>query len=166
MIWGMSIPTFTAVHVVISLIGIAAGLVVLFGMLGNRWLPRWNAVFLWMTILTSVTGFGFPFDLDHLLPSHKVGILSLVLLAAALLALYGKNMSGGWRKTYVYTAMISEYLNVFVLIVQAFQKAPALHALAPNGKEPPFAIVQGVVLVIFAFLIFRAARRFRGEAAR
>ncbi len=166
MIWGMSIQAFTAVHVAISLIGIGAGLVVLFGMLGNRWLPRWNAVFLWMTILTSVTGFGFPFDLDHLLPSHKVGILSLVLLAAALVALYGKKMSGGWRKVYVYTAMISEYLNVFVLIVQAFLKVPALHALAPNGKEPPFAIVQGLVLVIFAWLIFQAGRRFREEAAR
>jgi hypothetical protein len=166
MIWGMSIPTFTAVHVAISLVGIAAGLVVLYGMLGNRWFPRWNALFLWMTILTSVTGFGFPFDFDHLLPSHKVGILSLVLLAVALLALYGKNMAGGWRKVYVYTAMISEYLNVFVLIVQAFLKVPALHALAPNGKEPPFAIVQGIVLLIFGWLIFRAAGRFRGEAAR
>jgi hypothetical protein len=163
---GMSIPTFTAVHVAISLIGIAAGLVVLWGMLGNRWFSRWNALFLWTTILTSVTGFGFPFDFDHLLPSHKVGFLSLILLAVALIALYGKHLAGGWRKVYVYTAMISEYLNVFVLIVQAFQKVPALHALAPTGKEPPFAIVQVVVLLIFAWLIIRAAGRFRGGAIR
>jgi hypothetical protein len=160
---GMSVPTFTAVHVAISLIGIAAGLVVLRGMLGNRWFPRWNAVFLWMTILTSVTGFGFPFD--HLLPSHKVGILSLILLAVALVALYGKHMAGGWRRGYVYTAMICQYLNVFVLVVQLFQKVPALKAIAPNGKEPPFAIAQGIVLVIFAWLIIRAAKRFRPEVA-
>jgi uncharacterized membrane-anchored protein YitT (DUF2179 family) len=119
-----------------------------------------------MTILTSVTGFGFPFELDHLLPSHKVGILSLILLAVALFALYGKKMAGGWRKVYVYTAMVSEYLNVFVLVVQAFLKVPALHALAPNGKEPPFAIVQGIVFVIFAWLIFQAGRRFRADATR
>jgi hypothetical protein len=137
MILGMSVATYTAVHVVISLIGIATGLVVLFGMLGNRWLPRWNAIFLWTTILTSVTGFGFPFSFDHLLPSHKVGFLSLLLLAIALVALYGKHMAGGWRRVYVYTAMAAEWLNIFVLIVQAFLKIPALHALAPNGKEPP-----------------------------
>ncbi|HTR02956.1 MAG TPA: hypothetical protein VMN82_07140 [Thermoanaerobaculia bacterium] len=165
MILGMSAGTFTALHVLISLIGIATGLVVLFGLLGNRWLPGWNAVFLWTTILTSVSGFGFPFSLDHLLPSHKVGILSLILLAVALVALYGKRLEGGWRRAYVYTAMIAEYLNVFVLVVQAFLKVPALHALAPNGKEPPFALAQGVVLVLFAWLIHRAAGRFRGAPA-
>jgi hypothetical protein len=166
MILGMSTATYTAIHVVISLIGIAAGLVVLFGMLGNRWLLRWNAIFLLTTILTSVTGFGFPFSFDHLLPSHKVGFLSLILLAIALVALYGKHMAGGWRRVYVYTAMIAEWLNIFVLIVQAFLKVPALHALAPNGKEPPFAITQLVVLVIFGWLTIRAARRFQGTGAR
>jgi hypothetical protein len=165
MIWGMSVPTFTTVHVVISLIGIGAGLVVLYGMLGNRWFPRWNALFLFMTILTSVTGFGFPFDLDHLLPSHKVGVVSLILLAVALLALYGKRMTGGWRRVYVYTAMASEYLNVFVLIFQLFLKVPSLHALAPGGKEPPFAIAQGIALLLFAWLTIRAAKRFRENAA-
>jgi hypothetical protein len=164
MILGMSTATYTAIHVVISLIGIATGLVVLFGMLGNRWLPRWNAIFLLTTILTSVTGFGFPFSFDHLLPSHKVGFLSLILLAIALVVLYGKHMAGGWRRVYVYTAMIAEWLNIFVLIVQAFLKVPALHALAPNGKEPPFAITQLVVLVIFGWLTIRAARRFQGPA--
>jgi hypothetical protein len=164
MILGMSVATYTAVHVVISLIGIATGLVVLFGMLGNRWLPRWNAIFLWTTILTSVTGFGFPFSFDHLLPSHKVGFLSLLLLAIALVALYGKHMAGGWRRVYVYTAMAAEWLNIFVLIVQAFLKIPALHALAPNGKEPPFAITQLVVLLILGWLTVRAAKRFLGPS--
>jgi hypothetical protein len=164
MILGMPTATYTAIHVVISLIGIATGLVVLLGMLGNRWLLRWNAIFLLMTILTSVTGFGFPFSFDHLLPSHKVGFLSLILLAIALVALYGKHMAGGWRRLYVYTAMIAEGLNIFVLIVQAFLKVPALHALAPNGKEPPFAITQLIVLVTFGWLTIRAARRFQGPA--
>jgi hypothetical protein len=160
MIWGLTTSTFTTVHVVISLIGIASGLVVLYGLLGNRWLPRWNALFLATTIATSVTGFGFPFD--HLLPSHKVGILSLVLLALALVALYVFHLAGGWRRTYVICAMVSLYLNVFVLVVQLFEKVSALKALAPTQKEPPFVIAQLVVLVTFAWLTIRAARRFRG----
>ena len=162
MIWGLSTSTFTTVHVVISLIGIASGLVVLYGLLGNRWFARWNALFLATTVATSVTGFGFPFD--HLLPSHKVGILSLVLLAIAVVALYAFHLGGGWRRTYVICALVSLYLNVFVLVVQLFEKVPALKALAPTQKEPPFAIAQLVVLVAFAWLTFRAARRYRGEA--
>ena len=161
MIWGLSTETFTAAHVVISLIGIVSGLVVLYGLLGNRLFGRWNGIFLVTTILTSVTGFGFPFD--HLLPSHKVGILSLVLLAIALLALYAFHFAGGWRRTYVITALVSLYLNVFVLVVQLFEKVPALKALAPTQKEPPFAIAQLVVLVIFAWLTIRAAGMYRGE---
>ncbi len=164
MIWGLTTETFTMVHVVISLIGIGSGLVVLYGFLGNRWFGRWNALFLVTTIATSVTGFGFPFD--HLLPSHKVGILSLVLLAIALLALYAFHLAGGWRRTYVICAMASLYLNVFVLVVQLFQKVPALKALAPTQKEPPFAIAQLVVLAIFAWLTVLAAKRFRGESVR
>ena len=160
MIWGLTKETFTTVHVVISLIGIGSGLVVLFGLLGNRWFARWNALFLVTTIATSVTGFGFPFD--HLLPSHKVGILSLVLLAIALLALYGRHLAGGWRRTYVISAMASLYLNVFVLVVQLFEKVPGLRALAPTQKEPPFVIAQLVVLVIFVWLTVQAAKRFRG----
>ena len=164
MIWGLSISAFTTVHVIISLIGIASGLVVLYGLLGNRWLPRWNALFLLSTIATSVTGFGFPFD--HLLPSHKVGILSLMLLAIAVLALYAGHLAGGWRRTYVICAVVSLYLNVFVLFVQLFQKVPALKALAPTQKEPPFAVTQLVVLLLFAWLTIRAARRYRGEAVQ
>ena len=164
MVLGMSLATFTALHVVISLIGIASGLVVLYGWLGNRWFPRWNALFLITTILTSVTGFFFPFE--HLLPSHKVGILSLILLAVALLALYGKGLAGGWRRTYLTCAVASLYLNCFVLVVQLFLKIPALHDLAPQGKEPPFAVAQLVVLLIFVLLGFRAVKRFHPAPVR
>jgi hypothetical protein len=164
MIWGLTKETFTTVHVVISLIGIGSGLVVLFGLLGNRWFARWNALFLVTTIATSVTGFGFPFD--RLLPSHKVGILSLALLAIALLALYAFHLAGGWRRTYVISAMASLYLNVFVLVVQLFEKVPPLKALAPTQKEPPFVIAQLAVLVIFVWLTIHAAKRFRGGSVR
>lgn len=163
MIWGMSTSTFTAVHVALSLVGIAAGLVVLAGMLGGKLFGRWNGLFLWTTIATSVTGFGFPFD--HLLPSHKVGIVSLVLLAVALVALYGAHLSGKWRGTYVVTSVMALWLNTFVLVAQLFLKVPSLHALAPNGKEPPFAIAQLVVLMIFLVLGVKAVKRFRPAGA-
>ena len=159
MIWGLSTSTFTALHVVISLIGIGAGLVVLAGLLSGRAMPRWTALFLATTILTSVTGFGFPFD--HLLPSHKVGILSLALLALALVALYGARLAGAWRRIYVICAVASLYLNVFVLFVQLFEKVPALRGLAPTQKEPPFVATQLVVLLIFVVLGIRAVKRFR-----
>jgi hypothetical protein len=158
MILGMSLSTFTTFHVVLSLIGIAAGFVVLFGMLGSKKLPGWTALFLATTVLTSATGFLFPFD--HLLPSHIVGIISLVVLAIALFALYGRRLAGSWRWIYVVTAMVSLYLNVFVAVVQGFLKVPALHALAPTQAEPPFAIAQGVVLVIFIVLTVLAIRAF------
>src|SRR5205809_4470624 len=164
MILGMSLATFTMVHVVISLIAIVAGLVVMFGMLGSRSQPGLTAIFLLFTILTSATGFLIPPLLsEKLLPSHIVGILSLVLLAIACLALYGMKLSGAWRWIYVVTAMTSLYLNVFVLIIQSFLKVPALHALAPSvpPSEPPFAVVQGIVLVFFAIVIIGAIRRYR-----
>jgi hypothetical protein len=160
MILGMSLPTFTTVHVIISLIGIVSGIIVMFGLLGSNPMPGWTALFLLTTILTSATGFLFPFE--KLLPSHMIGILSLVLLAIACIALYGMELSGAWRSIYVVTAMISLYLNVFVLIIQSFLKVPALHALAPSvpPSEPPFAVVQGVVLVFFVIVIIGAMRRF------
>lgn len=164
MIWGLSTSTFTAVHVLISLIGIGSGLIVLYGMLSSRALPRWTALFLASTIATSVTGFGFPFD--HLLPSHKVGILSLALLALALAALYGARLAGGWRAAYVICAVASLYLNVFVLVVQLFEKVPALRGLAPTQKEPPFLVAQLVVLLIFVVLGVRAVKRFRPVPVR
>ena len=161
MVLGMSLATFTLLHVIISLIAIAAGLVVMFGMLGSRPQPGLTAIFLLFTILTSVTGFLFPFT--QLLPSHMVGILSLVLLAIACVALYVMKLSGPWRWIYVLTALISLYLNVFVLVIQSFLKIPALTAVAPGNPPsgPVFAVVQGVVLVFFVLFIIGAIRRFR-----
>src|ERR1700738_723976 len=144
MILGLSLSTFVLVHVIISLIGIAAGFVVMVGLLNSNRVPGWTALFLATTILTSATGFLIPPLLsEKLLPSHVVGILSLVLLAIACIALYGMKLSGAWRTIYVVTAMISLYLNIFVLIIQAFLKVPALHALAPSvpPSEPPFLVI-------------------------
>ena len=158
MIFGMDIYTF--VHVALSLIGIVTGIIVLFGWLADVRLPGWTALFLATTVLTSATGFGFPFD--KLLPSHIVGIISLIVLAIALYALYGAHLNGAWRWIYVVTAMIALYLNVFVLIVQAFIKIPALNALAPTQAETPFVATQGAVLLAFVALGLLATRRFRG----
>jgi hypothetical protein len=161
MILGMSLSAFTTVHVIISLIAIVSGIIVMFGLLGSRRMPGMTAIFLLFTILTSATGFLFPFE--KLLPSHMIGILSLVLLAIAVIALYAMKLSGPWRSIYVVTAMTSLYLNVFVLVIQAFLKVPALHELAPSvpPSEPPFAIIQGIVLVFFVIAIIGAVRRFR-----
>ena len=164
MILGMSLSTFVTVHVIISLIGIAAGIIVMFGLLGSNRLPGLTAIFLLFTILTSATGFLIPPLLtETLLPSHMIGLLSLVLLAIACIALYGMKLSGAWRWIYVVTAVLSLYLNVFVLIIQSFLKVPALHALAPSvpPSEPPFAIVQGIVLLFFVIVIIGAVRRYR-----
>jgi hypothetical protein len=158
---GLSLSTFTTVHVIISLIGIVAGILVMFGLLGSKRMPGMTAIFLLFTILTSATGFLFPFE--GFKPSYAVGALSLVLLAIACIALYGMKLSGKWRWIYVVTAMLSLYLNVFVGVIQSFLKAPALHALAPG--EPPggpvFGVVQGVVLVLFVLFTIGAIRRFR-----
>ncbi len=154
--------TYTLIHVVISLIAIATGFVVLTGLLKNRRLDAWTAVFLVTTIATSVTGFGFPFV--RLLPSHIVGAISLVVLAMAVVARYTCHMAGGWRATYVITAVSALYFNVFVLIVQTFQKVPALAALAPTQSEPPFAVTQLIVLVAFLILGYLAVVRFREKA--
>lgn len=161
MVLGMSLATFTLLHVVVSLIGIVAGLVAMVGLLKSKPMPGWTGLFLLTTILTSVTGFFFP--VEKLLPSHVIGIISLVLLAVACLALYGQKLAGPWRWIYVLTAMISLYLNVFVLVIQSFLKVPPLHALAPSvpPSEPPFAIVQGIVLVFFIVVIVAAVKKFR-----
>ena len=154
----LGLQPFTFVHVLISLVGIASGFVVLFGLLSSRRLEGWTGLFLVTTVATSVTGFGFPIDI--ILPSHVVGIISLVVLAVAIIARYAFRLVGLWRPIYVIGAGIALYLNVFVLIVQLFRKVPALQALAPTQSEPPFAIVQGTVLVIFVALIVAAAIRF------
>jgi hypothetical protein len=164
MILGMSSATFVLVHVVISLIGIVAGIIVMFGMLASKRQPGLTAIFLLFTILTSATGFLIPPLLfDKTLPSHIVGLLSLVLLAIACFALYGMRLSGAWRWIYALTALVSLYLNVFVLVIQSFLKVPALHALAPSvpPAEPPFAIAQGIVLVFFVIVITGVIRRYR-----
>lgn len=157
MILGMTPLTF--IHVLLSLIGIFAGAIVLIGFLGAKRLDGWTAVFLASTVLTSVTGYFFPFH--KLLPSHIIGAISLVALAIAIAARYSKQMAGSWRRIYVIFAMLSFYLNVFVLVAQLFMKVPSLHALAPTGSEPPFAIAQTVVLVLFIGLSVLADKRFR-----
>jgi len=161
MILGMSTSTFTFIHVLISVVGIGSGFIVLFGLLTGRRMDNWTALFLATTVATSVTGFGFPFT--HLLPSHILGIISLIALAIAILARYSRHLVGAWRKTYVISAVIALYLNVFVLVVQCFEKVPALHALAPTQKEPPFAIAQLLVMLLFIVLTVFAAKRFREQ---
>ena len=164
MVLGLSLPTFTLVHVIISLAGIASGFIVLSGLFNSNRMSAMTALFLVTTILTSVTGFLFPFT--QLLPSHILAIISLVLLAIACVALYVRKLSGAWRQIYVVTAMLSLYLNVFVLATQAFLKIPVLHQLAPSvpPAEPPFLAVQGVVLIFFVIVIIGAVRRFHPPA--
>jgi hypothetical protein len=159
MIAGLSIENFTILHSAISLIAIASGLIVLAGMLRARRLSGWTALFLVTTILTSVTGFMFP--INGLTPAIVVGLISIVILAIALMALYVKHLSGAWRWIYVTTALTALYFNVFVLIVQSFQKVPTLQKLAPAQSEPPFLIAQAVALIAFLILGTQAARRFR-----
>ncbi len=161
MIFGMTTSTFTFVHVLLSLAGIGSGLVVVLGLLTGKRLDGWTTLFLVTTVLTSVTGFLFPFH--QLLPSHKVGILSLVVLAVVILARYPFHFAGAWRRMYVVGAVIALYLNVFVAVVQAFLKVPALKQLAPTQKEPPFLAAQLVVLLVFAGLTILAAKRFHTE---
>ena len=159
MILGMSTSTFTLLHVVISLIGIVSGLIVLVGMFGSIRLDGWTALFLATTVLTSVSGFAFPGD--QVLPSHIVGVVSLLALAVAIAALYVYRLKGSWRWIYVSSAVLALYLNVFVGVVQAFLKVPSLHALAPTQASPPFIVAQGVVLVVFMGLGVAAVRAFR-----
>ena len=163
MILGLSFQTYTLIHTVISLIGIASGLIVLYGMIAGKPLDVWTPIFLASTVLTSVTGFGFPFT--QLLPSHVVGIISLVVLAAAILGLYVFRLSGAWRWIYIVCAVFALYLNCFVGVVQAFLKIPALKALAPTQAEPPFLAAQLLLLVVFIVLGFLAVRRFTPAAA-
>ncbi len=163
MIFGLSIPAFTQLHVILSLVGIAAGLVVLAGLLRSRVSGGWTALFLATTILTSATGFLFP--RDHVLPSHVVGALSLLVLAAAVLALYSYRLAGRWRWIYVSAAIAALYLNVFVAVVQAFVKLPFFNRLAPTQTEPPFVVAQLVVLILFVALGIAALRSFQPARA-
>ena len=153
------LPTFTLIHVVISLVGILSGLVVIGGLAAGARLGGWTVLFLVTTTLTSVTGFGFP--ASAVSPAHIVGGLSLVVLAACLAARYWRKLAGGWRTTYVVTAVVATYLNVFVLVVQLFAKTPALAQLAPTQQEPPFALTQALILALFVWLGRAAVRGFR-----
>lgn len=164
MILGMTTSTFTFVHVLLSLAGIGSGFIVIFGLLAGKRLKGWTALFMASTVATSTTGFLFPFD--HLLPSHKVGISSLVVLVVAILARYAFHLTGAWRRIYVIAAAIALYLNVFVAVVQAFLKVPALEAIAPTQTEPPFLVAQIAVLLIFVVLTILAAIKFRNEPLR
>jgi hypothetical protein len=163
MILGVTTSTFTAFHVLLSIVGIVAGFLVVYGMLNAKRFDGGTAIFLVTTVLTSLTGYLFPFV--HLLPSHIVGAISLVVLAIAIVARYARDMKGSWRSIYVISSMVALYLNTFVLVVQSFEKVPALHALAPTQSEPPFLVVQLVVLAIFILLGVRAVKKFRLDTA-
>ncbi len=162
MILGMT--TLTFVHVVISLIGIFSGFVVVFGLLAGKRLDGWTALFLATTVATSVTGFFFPFH--GVTPGGVIGVISLIVLAVAIFARYTRHLAGGWRRTYVITAVLAQYLNFFVLIVQSFEKVPALKAMAPTQSAGPFKVAQLVALVVFLALGIAAAVKFRDEAVR
>jgi hypothetical protein len=161
-IFGMT--PFTFFHVLLSLIGIFTGFIAVFGMIAGKRLDGLTAIFLATTALTSITGFFFPFH--GVTPGIIVGIVSLVILAVAIPARHVKHLAGAWRKIYAVTASIALYLNVFVLIAQLFMKVPALHAMAPNGNEPPFLISQVVVMAIFIVLTIAAAIKFHPEVVR
>ena len=153
---------FTIIHVAISLAGIFSGFVVLFGLLAGKRLDGWTALFLTTTVLTSVTGFFFPFH--GITPAIIVGIISLVMLTVSIFARYFRQLAGGWRIIYVITAVLALYFNVFVLVVQSFEKIPALKNIAPTQSEPPFKIAQLAVLIFFIVTGVLAAIRFRGNA--
>ena len=157
----MILSTFTLVHVVISLIAIFAGLVVVYGLFTGKRLDGWNALFIWTTVATSVTGFLFPFH--RFMPSHALGIISLVVLVVVIYARYGKHLAGSWRGVYTVTAVTALYLNVFVLIAQMFQKVPVLKALAPTQSEPPFLVTHVVALAVFAVRAIVPAVKFRAQ---
>ena len=155
----MDSQAFTLFHVAISLIAIASGFVVLYGLFNANRMAGMTLLFLVTTIATSVTGYFF--QRDHVLPSHVVGVIALVVAAVTCFALYSHKLLGAWRRVYVIGAVISLYLNVFVLVAQLFLKVPALNVLAPKGSEPPFLIAQGIVLVLFVVAGFIAVRRFQ-----
>lgn len=164
MILGMSLQVFTALHVIISLVAIASGAIVAFELLHNRLSAPWNGFFLVTTTLTSVTGFMFPFH--GMTPGIVLGIVSMGVLLVAAVACYGLHLERGWRRAYAISAIIALYLNVFVLVAQAFQKVPPLKAVAPTQSAPPFLATQSVVLVLFVVLGVLAARRFSNPTRR
>ena len=158
------IITFTVIHVLLSLAGIVAGLVVAGGLVAGRRLDGWTGLYLSTTVLTNVTGFFFPFTV--FMASHAVGVLSLLILPVVIAARYGKNLAGGWRRTYVIGTVVALYLNVFVLIVQMFRRFPALLVSAPKQTEPTFVVTQLATLILFVWLGRAAAKGFRADVPR
>ncbi len=163
MILGMSTATFTLLHVLISLLGIGSGFVVIFGLIAGKRLEVWTKLFLASTVLTSLTGFLFP--IKGVTPGIVVGVLSLIVLAIAIIARYSRHMSGAWGWIYIVTTALALYFNTFVLVVQSFEKVAALKALAPTQKEPPFLVAQVAVLILFIVLTAMSLKRFHGESA-
>jgi hypothetical protein len=161
MILGFSTATFTFLHVLVSLVAIGSGLIVILGLIAGSRLPRWTALFLITTALTSLSGFLFPFT--GITPGIVLGVLSLIVLLLAVIGLYGAHLSGAWRGTYIVTSTLALYFNFFVLVVQAFRKVPALRALAPTQSELPFKVTQFIVLLAFIGMSTLALLRFRGE---
>ena len=155
--------TFTLIHVVLSIVGIVAGLVVVGGLMAGVRFDAWTGVYFVTTVLTNVTGFGFPFA--TLLPSHVVGGVSLVVLAVGIAARYWKHLKGAWRSIFVVTTVFALYLNVFVLVAQLFQKVPAMIALAPTQTAPAFVVTHLIVLALFVVLGRAAVKGFRTERA-
>jgi hypothetical protein len=160
MILGM--PPLLALHVIISLVCILAGLVVVWGLFGSKLLPGWTLVFVATALITDITGFPLPpFGVD---PPRILGVISLVVLIPLLASRYAFHLKGVWRPVYAVTAVMTLYFNVFVLITQGFLKVPALHALAPNAPttpELPFAIAQGAALIAFVVIGYLSAKRFK-----
>lgn len=161
MILGMSTSTFTAIHVLLSFVGIGSGVLVVWGLLKAKSFEGATAIYLATTVLTNLTGFLFPEE--HILPSHVVGAISLVVLAIAILARYALHLAGAWRSIYVICAMLALYLNCFVAVVQSFLKVPALNALAPHQKEPPFLVAQLLVMALFVVLGIIAVKKFHPD---
>jgi hypothetical protein len=160
----MSVHAFTVIHVLISLVGIVVGVIVAFAMVQGQYRPGWTATALLFLILTSVTGFFF--HDPTFTPAQGVGIVSLVILAIAVIALYVLHLKGLWRWIYVVTAMIAIYFDCFVGVIQAFQKIDFLHALAPTqSTEPAFVVAQLILLVVFVVLGYGALKRFHPHAA-
>jgi len=159
MILGISEAAYTFIHVLVSLVAIGSGFVFVYGLISEKQLERWMTFFLVTTVLTTLSGFGFPFH--GMTPGIIIGILSLLVLAVAIVARYALRLAGAWRWIYVVSATLALYFNVFVLVVQSFEKVPALRALAPTQSEPPFVIVQTAVLAIFVVLMGLAVKRFR-----
>ena len=158
----LDITTVTLVHTVISIVAIAAGLVVVGGLIAGVRIDGWTGIFLVTTALSSVTGFFFPFT--KLLASHWVGVISLIILPFVIAARYWKHLRGAWRGIYVVGTVLVLYLNFFILNVQLFRRIPALIVAAPKQTEPPVVLTQLLVLALFAWLGFAAFRRFRPQA--